>query len=190
MEPIGLAVGLLGLAGLFNTCLDVLEKVDSWKDFGSESRSLAAQFKAHKLRLEQWGQAVGFEQQGLLDEHSKLLDDPRTLSIVKELLFAIKNICGYDDNTLPQPAAGVDNKPIKDQIFIRHDHVHTPLESKRRKLSWALRNKAKRIAQVEQVASLVENLYCLVPINGERGTVSRYGESTSSNDPSRHPNGM
>jgi hypothetical protein len=189
MEPVGLTVGVLGLAGLFNTCLDILEKFDSWRDFGSESRSLAAQFKVHKLRLEQWGQAVGFEHQGLLDEHSKLLDDPRTLSIVEELLSAIKNICGYDDNAFPEPAPGVDNKSIKAQTFKSH-HLHAPVESKRQKLSWALRNKAKRIAQVEQFASLVENLYRLVPINGERGTVARYGESTSSNDPSRHPNGM
>jgi hypothetical protein len=29
MEPVGLAVGILGLVGLFNTCLDLLDKFDS-----------------------------------------------------------------------------------------------------------------------------------------------------------------
>ncbi|KAJ5769021.1 hypothetical protein N7520_003580 [Penicillium odoratum] len=61
MEPVSFAVGIIGLAGLFSTCLDVLEKVDSWKDFGSDSRSLSAQLKAHRLRLERWDKAVGLE---------------------------------------------------------------------------------------------------------------------------------
>src|SRR5699024_9956694 len=94
MEPLSFAVGILGLAGLFNTCLDALGKFDSWRDFGSESPSLTAQFRAHKLRREKWGQAVGFNLESLSDEHGRLLDDPRTLSIVEELLSAIKDICG------------------------------------------------------------------------------------------------
>ncbi|KAL4862582.1 hypothetical protein BDV12DRAFT_178610 [Aspergillus spectabilis] len=61
MEPVGLAVGIVGLIGLFNTCLDLLDKFDSWRDCGSDLRSLAAQFQAHKLRFENWGHAVGFE---------------------------------------------------------------------------------------------------------------------------------
>jgi hypothetical protein len=53
----GLAIGISGLAGLFGTCLDVLEKFGSWReDDGSESRSLTARSKAHKLQLENCGQ--------------------------------------------------------------------------------------------------------------------------------------
>ncbi|KAJ5761766.1 uncharacterized protein N7511_005148 [Penicillium nucicola] len=187
MEPVGLAVGILGLAGLFNTCLDVLEKFDSWRDFGSESRSLAAQFKVHKLRLEKWGQAVGFEQRDLSDGHDKLLDDPRTLSIVEELLSAIRDICGYDDDNFPMTVSGGDKRPIKGQLLNSHSHPHTSLESKRQKLSWALRDKAKRLAQVEQFSVLVENLHNLIPIRRERGAVSRYAASTSRDDSSTWP---
>ena len=48
MEPISFTVGIVGLAGLFSVCLDVIDKVDSYKDYGVESRSILAQFDADK----------------------------------------------------------------------------------------------------------------------------------------------
>jgi hypothetical protein len=42
MEPISFTVGIVGLAGLFNVCLDVIDKVDSYKDFGVDSRAIVA----------------------------------------------------------------------------------------------------------------------------------------------------
>ncbi|KAK6814087.1 hypothetical protein RU639_010128 [Aspergillus parasiticus] len=97
MEPAGLAVGVIGLCGLFNTCLDVVNKYDAWKDFGSESRCLTAQFEAQKLRLQKWGEAVVVEHESVSNKHPKPLDDPRTRSNVQNLLLAIKDICGKED---------------------------------------------------------------------------------------------
>lgn len=37
MEPVGLAVGVLGLAGLFSTCLEAVDKVQSYRSFGVDS---------------------------------------------------------------------------------------------------------------------------------------------------------
>ena len=156
MEPAGLAVGILGLVGLFNTCLDILDKFDSWRDYGSESRSLTAQFKAHKIQLERWGLAVGLGKDGLSDQHDKILDDPHTLLTVNELLSAIRDICRYDDNAVTK------SKPISD----KNAHSRAQLESKRQKLSWALRDKPKRIAQVAQFSSIVQTLHVLVPTGG------------------------
>ncbi|KAL2811884.1 prion-inhibition and propagation, helo domain-containing protein [Aspergillus granulosus] len=178
MEPAGLAVGILGLASLFNTCLDALEKFDTWRDFAAESRSIATQFKVQRLRLENWGNAVGFEQGVLLNKHSKFLDDPRTLLIVQELLSAIRDIRGYDGETLPTRAPDTSsNNGQMSKI-----HSHTPIESKRIKLSWVLRDKARCIAQVEQISMLVENLHSLVPINGAS---SGYGSDDCPDGPSR-----
>ncbi|KAH7151968.1 ankyrin-1 [Dactylonectria estremocensis] len=55
MEPVGLAVGIAGLAGLFSSCLEAVEKVQSYRSFGADSQVLDTQFKAEKLRFEQWG---------------------------------------------------------------------------------------------------------------------------------------
>ncbi|KAL4981697.1 hypothetical protein BDW68DRAFT_172015 [Aspergillus falconensis] len=51
MEPVGFAVGIMGLVGLFNTCLGLLDKFDSWRDCGSDLRSLAAQFLNFASRI-------------------------------------------------------------------------------------------------------------------------------------------
>lgn len=167
MEPVGFAVGVVGLVGLFNTCLDILDKFESWKDYGSESRALTAQFSAHKIQLERWGQAVGLGPDGLSDQHDKFLDDPQILSTVEELLSAIRDICRYQEDTDSK------SKPA----FDGHTHSLAPLESKRQKLKWALRDKAKRTTQVEQFSSIVQTLHALVPIK-DRGcsVMSNHGE--------------
>jgi len=46
MEPIAFTIGVV--ASLFSVCLDVIDKVDSYKDFGVKSRSIIAQFEADK----------------------------------------------------------------------------------------------------------------------------------------------
>lgn len=58
MEAIGFAVGI---AGLFSTCMDVVEKVNIYKDFEANSSALAAVFRADKLYLEQWASKVGIQ---------------------------------------------------------------------------------------------------------------------------------
>jgi hypothetical protein len=54
MEPISFTVGIVGLAGLFSVCLDVIDKVDSYKDFGVDSRAIIAQFDADRYLFTKW----------------------------------------------------------------------------------------------------------------------------------------
>ncbi|KAH6664589.1 ankyrin-1 [Halenospora varia] len=58
MEPIGLTVGVIGLAGLFSVCLDVIDKVDSYKDYGVKSRSIVALFEGYKHLFKKWAQDI------------------------------------------------------------------------------------------------------------------------------------
>ncbi|KAJ5623014.1 hypothetical protein N7490_011619 [Penicillium lividum] len=168
MEPVGFAVGIIGLAGLFSTCLDVLDKVDSWKDFGIDSRNLSAQFKAHKLRLERWGKAVGFENGGVSDVHDKTLDDPHILSAVKDLLTVVKDVCHIEDDVF-SPSEFTPDMTGKHVLPRRHTRLDMGKGPKMQKLNWALRDKAKRVTQVGNFAALVDILYSLVPVGGERG---------------------
>jgi hypothetical protein len=36
VDPIGLTLGLVSLAGLFTTCLDVLDRISSVKTYGTD----------------------------------------------------------------------------------------------------------------------------------------------------------
>ncbi|KAH8884181.1 ankyrin-1, partial [Thozetella sp. PMI_491] len=58
MEVAGLAIGVAGLTALFDTCLNLIDRVETYRDFERDSHYLATRFKAEKLRLEQWGHAV------------------------------------------------------------------------------------------------------------------------------------
>ncbi|CAI7670194.1 unnamed protein product [Penicillium palitans] len=169
MEPVSFAVGIIGLAGLFSTCLDAVERFDSWKDYDSEFRSLVAQFKAQKLRLAKWGVAVGLEDDELSYVHNSLLDDPKIESMVKELLLAIDAVCRDEDKALLTPMLGKDENPTKDQLF----HRHAPRESKRQKLGWVFRTKAKRVAQVDNFSKLVDSLHNLIPIEDPKDHMGR-----------------
>ena len=80
MEAAGRGIGVAGLVGLFNTCVDIIERVDSYKDVGGESRSLLARFEADRVRLRRWGQIVGLDKHQPDDhdnyQHYKAQKDP------------------------------------------------------------------------------------------------------------------
>ncbi|KAH7022278.1 prion-inhibition and propagation-domain-containing protein [Ilyonectria destructans] len=166
MEPVGLAVGISGLAGLFTSCLEVIENIDSYRDFGLDSRALAAQFDADRLRFDEWGQAVGIKHGKLSEDHHRALDDPRKLSMTKELLYLIKQISGDSDDALTQ-----------------HEFFSLAA-SKRQKIAWALRGKRKRTAQVEQFGSLVQHLHTLIPPDPAQGELATRHVRLDSRSPS------
>ncbi|KAJ5925394.1 hypothetical protein N7454_008033 [Penicillium verhagenii] len=166
MDPVSFAVGIVGLAGLFSTCLDVVERFDSFKEFGNESRAVKAQFKAQSLRLQKWGQAVGFQGGTLMESHNRQLDDPRTFSIVEELLSAIRGFAGSEDGATAAPEAFMEHQQsFRDKLWMRQNRPIAPPDSKREKIGWALRNKARKMAQVGQFCSLVDQLHSLIPVS-------------------------
>lgn len=66
MEAAGFAIGLVGLAGLFSSCIEAVARAHSYKSFSRDSQALNLQFSAAKLRLETWGPAVGFAGAGAI----------------------------------------------------------------------------------------------------------------------------
>ncbi|KAL5349551.1 hypothetical protein ACLOAV_005846 [Pseudogymnoascus australis] len=90
MEAVGLVIGIAGLAGLFNTCLDLVDKANSYKDYGHESRSIVAQFEADKLLFRRWAQNVGIEEGNPKGNHHSALDNPATALVIVKI-FDIDN---------------------------------------------------------------------------------------------------
>ncbi|KAL6821876.1 ankyrin repeat-containing domain protein [Trichoderma sp. SZMC 28015] len=148
MDPVGLAVGVIGLAGLFSTCLDLIKRVDSYKHFKKDEQILATQFAAYRLRFERWGKTLGLDQTALSgnqttalseDQH-EALGDSDTLETVRKLIEIIREILS-------------DQKPFR-----------ISLRPRKAKLSWALKGKAKKEDQVELFGKLIQHLHHLVPI--------------------------
>ncbi|KAK1688666.1 hypothetical protein BDP55DRAFT_536367, partial [Colletotrichum godetiae] len=181
MEPVGLAVGITGLAGLFSTCLEIVEKVDSYRDFKHDSHSLNVQFQAEKRRFEQWGSAIGINNGTLSGTHHPALNDPQTSSTATELLSLIKKIYTDADSAAVQLSLPSSANSAKDKSSTA-DHVQhrwgAQPNSTRRKIAWSLRGKVRRIAQVEQFGVLVQHLHNIVPPEGAKSTYAAHGVST------------
>ncbi|KPM35923.1 hypothetical protein AK830_g10649 [Neonectria ditissima] len=156
MEPASFAVGLIGLAGLFGSCLEVLERAQSYRSFASDSKNLDVQFNATKIRLENWGRAVGFNDGTPYDEHHPALDEEKTRRTAVEIFNIIKDTCNVEDAQKPRSSS---DRPGGTGAG----------DSRRRKFAWALGAKLKRTEQISLLKELVQALYDLVPPDGIKG---------------------
>ncbi|CAG7554302.1 unnamed protein product, partial [Fusarium equiseti] len=146
MEAAGLAIGVIGIAGLFNTCLDSLSRFQAYKSSTADYHVLDTRFRAAKARFEKWGPGVGISEGRLLSDHHSGLDNSNTSGVITDILNIIaKAIC--DDGNVLQ----------NDQF--------AGLQSRRKRLKWALGGKEDRTEQVEIFEKLVQQLYNLVPVD-------------------------
>ncbi|KAH7230633.1 prion-inhibition and propagation, helo domain-containing protein [Fusarium redolens] len=164
MEPAGLVIGVAGLAGLFNSCLEAVDKVQSYQTFGTDSHVLVTRFKAAKTRFERWGPGVGIKQGNLLPNHHPALDDNDTSAVVTDLLYIIiKAIC--DASNAPQRRTRATGPDVNDSSGLHEPGLPfaAASRSRRGKMSWALWGKRGRVEQVELFEKLVQELHNLVP---------------------------
>jgi hypothetical protein len=152
--------------------LDVLDKVDAYKSFGSDSQVMSLCFDADRYRFSRWLQAVGIVNGRLEDDHHPLLDDPALQPLLYNILSCVCSIWGVGSATLGAlDAANLDRadtflscdagKPMKAQKMLNASQSR--LGAKKVKIGWALGGKAKLMAQLEAFDALVDRLYRLVP---------------------------
>ncbi|KAL3589542.1 hypothetical protein FPOAC2_11711 [Fusarium poae] len=153
MEAAGLAIGIVSIAGLFNTCLDSLARFQSYKSSYADSHILDTRFLAVRTRFEQWGASVGISEGRLLSDHHHGLNDENTASVIQDILQIIsKTIC---DNGNTQ------------QALHHHERFAGILQSRRKRLRWALGGKEERTEQVEIFEKLVQHLHDLVSVDNK-----------------------
>lgn len=163
-------VGVAGLAGLFSTCLQVLDHIESFANFDSDTRHAITRFKSDKLLLRIWADAVGIVDGKLREKHHFLLDDAAIQAMVKEILL---NICQIFDS-----AEGISKKLRPDLAYsiskaadsgdfctsnFQKLAIAPAPKSKRNKIVWAIQGRSKFESQLETFGILVEKLYNLVP---------------------------
>lgn len=163
MEIAGLSIGIAGLAGLFSTCLDVVERIDSYRDFGVDSRAIVSQFDADKLLFQRWGEAVGVDGIQLRNNHHANLDDPDILKAVRNILGSIKDIAGGSETLSPdQQYSSGPSSQTKESRGLQFHKLQGAVPRKT-KIVWTVRHKARFIALSQQFKSLVGTLRDLVP---------------------------
>lgn len=130
------------------------------ENLGIDSRSISSQFEADELLSQRWAQKVGMSDRGLKEDHHKDLDDPEIASMVEKLLTSIREIFSVTENTFSDPNQAPQANPHSSR---GHSQVKIQSASKRSKIGWALKGKAKFITQVQQFGALVQRLQTLVP---------------------------
>ncbi|KAK1964105.1 hypothetical protein LY78DRAFT_659686 [Colletotrichum sublineola] len=168
MEPLGLAVGVVGLAGLFSTCLEAVQKFDAYKNFGRDSRSLATQLDVDKHRFEEWGRTVGFESGRLSDSHHPALDDAEKLAVVRKLLSSIQEFCSSAEDALCQQHTQPDNGFAKGgSISARQTQPrYSAPEASRWRKAAAIRGRAEtmRFLLSQKASAHVQDFYNATPL--------------------------
>ncbi|RBR06799.1 hypothetical protein FVER53590_26472 [Fusarium verticillioides] len=152
MEVTGLAVGVVGLAGLFSVCLDSLSRFQTYRESNSESHVLDTRFRAARARFEQWGVSVGISNGRLLPDHHRELDNKESANLIESILQIIgKTIC--DESILQRSRTGP---------RLQSGQFGGLSQSRGKRLKWALGGKENRTEQVEVLEKLVQQLYNLI----------------------------
>jgi hypothetical protein len=157
MEVTGLAVGVFGLAGLFSACLESLSRFQNYRESNTETHVLDTRFRAARARFEQWGVSVGISNGQLQPDHHRELDNKETANLIESILQIIaKTIC--DDSILQRSRTGAQ---------LQAGHFGGPVQSRSKRLKWALVGKESRNEQVDVFEKLVQQLYNLIPPRGK-----------------------
>ena len=171
MEVTGLAVGI---PGLFSACMDILERIEAYKDFGIESRQLIAQFEAEKLRLKKWANGVGISDGRWAEVYDSRLQDHDLQLAVKRILRSASEIFDATEHTRSRLRVDAEdtNKSFPDipgfSMKTTKNKEKAPIPiSIRGGLGWAFKRKGKFSNQVDMFRQLVDLLYSLVPITAE-----------------------
>ncbi len=174
MDAAGLVVGIACLAGLFRTVPDVLEKVDSYRKFGAESRFTVARLNLDKA----WAENVGPAGAALRAEHHLKLDDLEVSALVYRTLHCMKDRFGpietaiKDLDVLELSDAA---RPLEEAEPYESRKLVLPLASRKTKLACAFTRKTRSLSQLNDFEWLFDEICRLVPPEG-----SKPGDSDSS----------
>jgi hypothetical protein len=160
---------IIGVPGLLTACLDLLERVDAYKDFDVESRNNMALLEAQRARLKLWGDKMGIRNGDLLGCHDPRLDSPDISLVIRRLLdnaielfeatettgSRFRQHTGEDSNAINEFEDPKVKRPLKRTGSIPVKH----------RLQWALRSRGRFTNQVNSLSKIVDALYSLVPLD-------------------------
>lgn len=179
-EVTGLAVGALGLIGLFSSCLDCLELIQIGRSFAKENAVLCTKYEVEKERFLIWGDAAGICNTD--KPHQNSLDRKWISSVTDQILLTLKLL--FEDTAKLQSRYGL--RPIKSvdlpesgQDFLKTWHFQSfrrhfaafqarivrdqKQQSFIRKVRWAVTDQKKFLALVEDIRQLIDGLQEITP---------------------------
>lgn len=152
---------VLGVAGLFSVCMDVLDRVSNYKEFSTQSRQTVVLFEANKVRLKEWAAYAGIENGVLKDSHHVRLDEPDILSAIKLVLEEISTL--FDSIERSQSRLRIPQVVVSPAGSGGGASKNGSKPSIRGGISWSSRGKESFTSQVTIFGGFVDTLHDLLP---------------------------
>ncbi|KAI7385425.1 hypothetical protein KC336_g17967 [Hortaea werneckii] len=151
-EAAGLAIGVIALASLFNTCLELFDYIEAGRDFLDDFNLACTKISALHRRLQIWGSVVRLGNQG--NEHCALQDDTGRTAIdacLRELDAVLRRTeklkKRYEVNAI-----------VPCQTHVDTGRIAAWSANLRRRTTWSIRDKARLDKFVRDIEFLVEHL--------------------------------
>jgi len=158
----GLAVGAISLAGMFTTCVQCFEMIESGTNYAEDLEIIYTGFEAQRVRLIIWGQTVGFERS---PDH--LWEQPVVQEAIRRGLNCIELLFEDGEKLMSKYGLQISVDAASGQSLIFKE---TYRRFKQRMLAsqaqaplmqttkWAIRNKSKFKDLVADLRNLVDDL--------------------------------
>lgn len=181
MEPAGLAVGVVALAGLFNNAVDCFEYVQLGRSFGTNFQTSLLKLDNARLRLSRWGAAVGLSGdlgdarslQGATVNKEDISIAERTLGQILKLFADAEGISAKykrfarpDDSTLGALEVHADMDAVGQSLHEKMRKLCIKRQNRstlKQKAKWALYEEEHFKKLIDNIKELVDALSELFP---------------------------
>lgn len=169
MEVAGVVIGGVGLAALFDSCMNTLEYVDVGRKYGSDYQKDALKISVLELRLARWKQRVSFSEKALAGFTTATTEQS---SLVKSLLEQIQEDLESAEKTakryaLPNHGEGSANLERLGAKFRELSLKRQKKTSIAMKTSWALRDKRRLDGLIVDITTSINSLEDVFPALGQ-----------------------
>lgn len=182
MESVGLGVGIAGLAGVFTACVDCFEYIQLGRKFGHDYGKCLLRLDAAKIRMTRWGASVGIGASTQLLNQTTIPEEE--LKLAKCLLEQILESFGDAERVSERykkrvtvEKNGLDDLALYDansDLDLEYRTLHLTLSqlalerqkktSLLKKPTWALYEKKKFDAMIDDITGFVGDLVDLFPV--------------------------
>lgn len=167
-EAAGLAVGVIALASLFTTCIEILDYFELGRNYQDDYDIACTKLNLLQVRLSTWGKATQIQQRGR--EHPSL-KDPSNRDAVSSSLTSLHALL-TNTETLRKKYDLCPEKHLIPQRHCRYRRATYLSLNLRRRTTWSIRDKGKFDRFIADISFLVENMEKVVEIT-ERMTRTR-----------------
>ena len=170
MDPTGLTIGVVGLAGLVSTCIEAFRLLRSIRAFSRDTEILFTKLDIEKELFLQWAQQVGLLKKHHFDgmlfdrQTDKLIH--RVLREIKQLLSEAGDMEGKYGESVQGPPRRIGYHYERSERFDEDSHDaqrQTKRVSFGRKFIWTVHGRDELKSLIDELGYFIGKLYQMIP---------------------------